>query len=323
MSIKLKILVVITALIISSCGSTSNQSGTDAPASDPNQTAPADPLDCTSSAAFVADVTLPDYTNIKSGESFNKIWRVKNSGTCTWTDEYSLVFVKGEQMNAPKSTPLTPARPGDMLDIEVELKAPSEDAQYRADFELHDPSGKAMQIDKGTLLWVIVSVGNVSTANSGGSDSGSTDSFSQAGFADVSCAYTTSQTNVDAAIASINAYRTANGLPAYTVNPQLNQAAQVHSADMACNNFFTHKGTNGSTPDSRVAATGYSASNVSENVYGRYPPPTGQEVVTWWATDQSDTRHNANLLSSEFTQIGVGYSYFNNFGYYVVVFVSP
>jgi uncharacterized protein YkwD len=92
---------------------------------------------------------------------------------------------------------------------------------------------------------------------------------------------------------------------------------------MACNNLFTHSGSNGSTIQSRVTASGYVYSTVSENVYGSYPPLSGAGVVNWWKNDKSDLRHNLNLISDTFVDVGVGYSFFNNYGYYVVVFGSP
>jgi hypothetical protein len=36
-------------------------------------------------ADFVTDVTIPDDTVLDPGESFTKTWRLKNSGTCSWT----------------------------------------------------------------------------------------------------------------------------------------------------------------------------------------------------------------------------------------------
>ncbi len=124
-------------------------------------------------------------------------------------------------------------------------------------------------------------------------------------------------------IKAVNAYRAQNGKTAYTVSPLLAQAAQLHANDMACNNLFTHAGSDGSTPQTRVAATGYVAVDVSENVYGSYPPLTGQDVVNWWMNDKTDIRHNENLLSTTFIEIGIGYAFFNNYGYYVIVFAKP
>jgi uncharacterized protein YkwD len=312
MSRKLIHLLALLSLTLSACTGTEVTESPAAPAPIVN------PSGCTDSASFVADVTVPDNTNFDKSESFNKVWRVENTGTCTWTDAYNLVFVSGEQMGAPDSIPLSTTEPGETLDIALDLTAPGEDAVFRADFELHNPAGKAMPIDQNTALWLIITVG-AATTDSGG---GSTTTSGGPGFASVSCAFTTSPPNADAVVNAINSYRTTNGLPALTVNAKLTAAAQAHSNDMACNSLFVHNGSNGSTPQSRASAAGYSGI-VTENVYGRNPAPTGQEAVTWWATDPSDPRHNQNLVSTKYTEVGVGYSFFEDFGYYAVVFGAP
>ena len=46
-------------------------------------------------------------------------------------------------------------------------------------------------------------------------------------------------------------------------------------------------------------------------------------MTAWWATDQIDPRHNENLLSAKYIEIGVAYAFFNNYGYYVVDFAVP
>jgi len=45
--------------------------------------------------------------------------------------------------------------------------------------------------------------------------------------------------------------------------------------------------------------------------------------VDWWKNDKTDVNHNLNLLSTTYTEIGAGYSFFNNYGYYVLVFAKP
>jgi uncharacterized protein YkwD len=112
-------------------------------------------------------------------------------------------------------------------------------------------------------------------------------------------------------------------LPAYTVNTQLTQAAQRHANDIACHKLYVHTGTDGSTAQSRVRDSGYVAKSVSENVNGNYPPLDGEAVVNWWINDKGDLRHGQNLVSTTFTQIGVGYSFFDNYGFYVLVFAQP
>ena len=53
-------------------------------------------------AQFVADVTVPDGTSYAPSTAFKKTWRLKNIGTCTWSD-VSLIFSSGEKMGDRKS----------------------------------------------------------------------------------------------------------------------------------------------------------------------------------------------------------------------------
>lgn len=294
----------------------------------PSTLAPANLSNCTDAASFVADLTVPDNTNFNHGDVIRKVWRMKNSGTCAWNSQYTLVFASGDQMDTTNSTPLNATQPGGTLDIAVDMVAPPEDGAYRADFEIHNPDGIAIPIDQAKTLWVAITVGTATAGSNGTSTSvpgsnSSSSGTSSPGLVTSSCAFTTDASRVNDVITAINAYRTKNGIPPYNVNAQLTQAAQSHSEDMACNNLFVHTGSNGSTPASRVAAAGYSASSVTENVYGSYPPPTGQGAVSWWATDQTDPNHNLNLISTKYKDIGIGYSFFNKYGYYVVDFAMP
>lgn len=305
------------------------ESGPDAQVSDPDQTLstdqPENPADCVNEATFVQDVSVPDYTNFDPGKSFTKTWRIKNTGTCTWGSEYNLVFTLGEQMGAPESIPLESISPGEEADISVDLTAPNQESTYRADFQLVNPQGTAMPIDTGEYLWVIITVGIGSSGSGGGSGGNGSASNNSGGlgFAEATCGYTTDAAKTSAVFTAINDYRSQNGLPELKINDALNLAAQAHSADMACKKLFYHNGSNGSTPDSRVAAAGYSAAGVTENVYGSYPPLSGSEVVAWWAADQTDIRHNENLLTTKYPDIGIGYAFFDNYGYYVAVFAAP
>ena len=280
---------------------------------------PTNPPGCTNDASFVTDVTVPDGTIFNPGTTYTKTWRIKNSGTCAWNSSYSIVFDSGEKSGAPDSAPLAYTAPGDTLDISLELTAPTKVGNINTFFELHNPSGSPIPIDGGSYLYSSIYV-NASSAGTAAAQPGSTAIAAPPGSA---CPYTTEPSKAADTISAINSYRSQNGLPALTVNSLLTQAAQAQAADMACNKLFGHAGSDGSSPTSRVAKTGYAASSVTENVYGSYPPLSGQGVVAWWATDQVDPRHNENLLSTKYTEIGVAYSFYNNFGYYVVVFAAP
>ena len=46
-------------------------------------------------ARYVADVTVPDNTQLDNGEAFVKTWRVRNAGTCDWPEDTVLAFSGG------------------------------------------------------------------------------------------------------------------------------------------------------------------------------------------------------------------------------------
>ena len=286
--------------------------GTPWPTNDPN---------CTNSAAFVTDVTIPDNTPIVAGTPFTKTWRVSNTGTCVWGPDYTISHYSDEQMAAPASVPLPVTFPGQSADISVNLVAPNNPGTRRGNFVIKNPAGLIMKVNEDSRLWLIINVTlEPPTATpAAGAATGS----SAAGLVTSTCAFSSETANITETLNAINAHRAENNLPAYTINEQLATAAQSHANDMACKSLTGHAGSNGSTPESRVRDAGYTYSLVSENVQYSYPPLTGQGVVNYWINDKTDLRHGRNLVSDSFTEIGIGYSFFNNFGYYVVVFGTP
>jgi predicted small secreted protein len=93
-------------------------------------------------ADFVADVTIPDGTALDPNESFTKTWRLRNSGTCSWTPSYTVVFSNGDSMGGPSSQALTGSvNPGQTMDISVNLKAPATDGKYTGYWKLRNAAG--------------------------------------------------------------------------------------------------------------------------------------------------------------------------------------
>jgi len=280
--------------------------------------------DCTNSASFVIDVTIPDNSKVDAGISFTKTWRVSNSGTCIWGSDYTLTYYSEERMNAPASVPLAITYPGQTADISINLMAPNSLGTHRGNFVIKNPAGLIMKVDNDSRLWLVINVTNeIATATAIANANATAVSTSDVGLATAACAFSSGTSNITDTLNAINAYRTTSGLPPYTINSQLAKAAQSHANDMACNNLFGHTGSDGSTIQSRVTESGYVYSFVTENVYGSYPPLTGEGVVNWWKADKTDLNHNRNLISDTYTEIGIGYSFFNNYGYYVVVFGTP
>lgn len=91
---------------------------------------------------FVEDVTIPDGTSMVPGEVFTKTWRLKNSGTCTWTTGYAAIFDRENLMGAQSvvTFPKTVA-PGETVDISVQMTAPNTPGKYTGYWMLRNEKG--------------------------------------------------------------------------------------------------------------------------------------------------------------------------------------
>jgi uncharacterized protein YkwD len=122
----------------------------------------------------------------------------------------------------------------------------------------------------------------------------------------------------------INVERAKYGLHKLAMQTRLVKAAKGHSKDMANNNYFSHTALNGASFIDRINAAGYKWSAAGENIYagnGTYNSP--QSCVNAWMNSPA---HRAILLSADYTQIGIGYSFNKNStygGYYTADFGKP
>jgi hypothetical protein len=112
-------------------------------------------------AQFIKDVTVPDGSEFSPGTSFTKVWRLKNIGTCSWTEDYSMVFMRGSQMGGNSPSPLTSiVRPGETIDLSVDLIAPNSEGDYRGDWALEDDEGVQFGVgpNQDQPYWVKITV---------------------------------------------------------------------------------------------------------------------------------------------------------------------
>lgn len=103
---------------------------------------PIQPVSRCDAASFITDVTFPDGSTVSRGTSFTKIWRIRNTGTCTWSTSYALVFDSGEKFGAPNAISMPASiEPGKTVDLAVPLTAPNKDGRYRGYWKLRNTSG--------------------------------------------------------------------------------------------------------------------------------------------------------------------------------------
>ena len=115
--------------------------------------------------------------------------------------------------------------------------------------------------------------------------------------------------------ALVNAVRAQHGLAALTVDARVQRAAQVRAAETA--QSFSHTRPNGSSFSTALTEAGVTYRTAGENIaYGQSTP---QAVVDAW---MNSSGHRANILSSSYTTIGVGYTVVNGTAYWAQLFTA-
>lgn len=102
-----------------------------------------------------------------------------------------------------------------------------------------------------------------------------------------------------------NEARASVDLPPLKRNDLLMAAAQGHTDDMARDDFYGHENPfTGTAVGDRVSATGYQWTAVAENIAAVSASP--REVVAGWLNSPG---HLENILNTNFSEIGVGYTF--------------
>ena len=101
-------------------------------------------------------------------------------------------------------------------------------------------------------------------------------------------------------ITLVNAERKKVGCGALRTSPALRRAAQLHSADMAKYNYFSHTSRDGRSPWQRIRAQGYNYGSAENIAAGQ---TTAKAVVAAW---MKSTGHRKNILNCSSKAVGVG-----------------
>jgi hypothetical protein len=99
------------------------------------------PGGCRDGATYQSDVTIPDHTVVLPGVRLEKTWRVRNSGTCTWTSAYRLTYIGGDQLGAAGDQAVSDIVPGISADVTVAAYAPAQSGSYTSVWQMTDSSG--------------------------------------------------------------------------------------------------------------------------------------------------------------------------------------
>jgi hypothetical protein len=105
-------------------------------------------------AKWVADVTVPDGTEMTPGQDFVKTWRIKNIGSCTWGTGYTLIHGYDEKLDGVAEPLTTAVAPGEEVEVSVRFKAPAGTGEHRSYWRLQNALSSAF----GEFFYVTIVV---------------------------------------------------------------------------------------------------------------------------------------------------------------------
>ncbi|SHH01386.1 SafA/ExsA family spore coat assembly protein [Tepidibacter thalassicus] len=117
----------------------------------------------------------------------------------------------------------------------------------------------------------------------------------------------------------VNIERSKRGLPLLSHNWELSRVARYKSQDMIDKNYFSHISPTYKSPFEMMRNFGIKFSYAGENI--AYGQRTAQEVMNSWMNSPG---HRKNILSPNYTQIGVGLAIKSNgTKYWTQMFIRP
>ncbi|WP_256759368.1 CAP domain-containing protein [Cohnella sp. WQ 127256] len=115
-----------------------------------------------------------------------------------------------------------------------------------------------------------------------------------------------------------NQERQKEGLAPYSGdNSSLNRCARAKSEDMATNNYFSHDSPTYGDPFAMMRSFGVQYQSAGENIAKGQPTP--EEVVKAWMNSPG---HRKNIMSGDFTHMGVGYVLKNGAAHWTQEFIG-
>jgi hypothetical protein len=261
--------------------------GDETPEANPEETEPMEYEEGCLDSYPVSDVTIPDGTVLEPGETFTKIWRIRNTGTCAWDEadgEFTWRFIYGNRMEGPYRILLSgTVEPDGTYDVQIELTAPSTPGEYRGSWQLYDPNGDPF----GVPFWVAIQVPGDESENA---------------------------TLPELLWFNINGTRSqTEGVTQLSYSVELARAAQLHAEDCAQRGECSHFGSDGADIPTRTARAGYSGS--VDEAWALAVSPA--EAVQSW---MNDPVYRTLVLSNAYNEIGTGVAQTSSGYYFVAIF---
>jgi hypothetical protein len=107
------------------------------------------------SSTFISDVNYPDGSVVQDDVNITKVWSIKNSGTCTWDDGFSLKPISG----SAKGTWVIDddaefVEPDETVEIGIDLRTPTEGGEWGGCWRMYGDNDQPF----GTPVCILVTI---------------------------------------------------------------------------------------------------------------------------------------------------------------------
>lgn len=268
------------------------------------QQPPPSPSASCNRADFLGDVTIPDGTILPPGFTFTKTWRLRNSGSCSWSKAYHIIFVQGTPLGSKGDFPLqVDVPPGAEVQISLPLQAPIQSGPSETYWKIRSPDGQVFGLGENSEdpLWVKIIVE--------GTQEDIQEQIQEAPITSTQIPDKCSPQGDPAferqLFTLINGERIQRSLFLFILSPQLTEMARAHARDMAIYGYTDHINSDGDGLVERLKKNNISSAVFSENLFHiQSMDLTPQQVEKTWIFDEAN---RTNILNVTFSQIGIGY----------------
>lgn len=102
------------------------------------------PVNTGDNSKFLGDVNYPDGTVVEPGLTFTKTWKFQNTGSTTWTKDYSIMYLQGSLQGAGNALSFKldkEVKPGETVEVSATFTAPTVAGRYTSVWKMYTASG--------------------------------------------------------------------------------------------------------------------------------------------------------------------------------------
>ena len=115
-------------------------------------------------ATLLVDMTDPNVTDFKPGDTFKKTWRLINTGTCDWNGDFKITHVGGDILGTDTTKIRRKVGVGIIADISLNMVAPNGVGRVTSNWQMATDAGNRF----GPVITVAIDLpGGASTGGSG------------------------------------------------------------------------------------------------------------------------------------------------------------